>query len=583
MFVNILHRPGAGAQIEMFRLEQQIAHELGLKTTVMMPIWAMDDPSVVESVKKDHEVYGDEIGLYFGDMDYSTVEGVGESDEPFLWLHTEDAKMHIIDAGIEKFRRTFGFLPVSTGSFHMDAFSMRYLKEKCPSMQIAVGGCFEEGVKVFHGCNNSWYLFNEGMPFAPWYAARENTLRPAENEEDWSGMIAVPHLSRDMVLSYEGRNDFFASHPGNVQRAMANEGRNMPYAFNLADIYRYQERFNDGFSYLNIFVSPGWLRGNPYVQDDDQTSQDLYRNYLAYFAQLKKEGQAQVVTMSEFAGWFRRNVPIGKPQIYDAKEILYGSGKEYLWYSSAALRVTFDLCQGGSIGDLRPLVAKQPRSTGADHPEGSMGSNPYLIHSQYRSGNSYHCQDGARTTLLVEHGGQTLDLCDYPTRMARIEREEETVRFVLEPVELAFKDGAVARITTTYEIEKKGRIAIRRKLDCPDSDTIFRLREYLKGSYGTTEYAEPMNGIVLKAEGETKKQLEYAYKGRTLCVQGGAKVGAVIPQLQTECWLVPACAEYTQATVREGILFSPYYTLILSGDFSDGKVASVWLEVQKKI
>lgn len=581
MIVNILHRPGPGGQLEMFRLEQEIAHSLGLKTTIMMPLWAMDDASVVEDVKRDHAQYGDEIGLYFGDMDYSVIPGVGESCEPFLWLHSEPAKRSIIDAGIEKFRAVFGFDPTATGSFHLDAFSMRYLKEKCPSLQIAVGGCFEEGAKVFHGCNNSWYLFNEGMPFLPWYAAAENTLRPAENEADWSGMIAVPHLARDLVLSYEGRNDFFATHPGNVQRAMANEGRNMPYALNLADMYRYQERFNDGFSYLNIFVSPGWLRGNPYVQDDDQTSQNLYRDYLAYFAGLQQEGRVQVMTMGEFAGWFRTNVPVGRPQIYDAKEILYGSGKEYLWYSSDALRVTFDLCQGGSIGDLRPLVARQPRCTGADRREGAMGTNPYLIHSQYRSGNSYHYQDGARTTLLVEHAGQVLDLCDYPVRSARIEREGDNVRFELTPAALTFADGVTAEITTTYTVEKNGRIGIRRALHCENPAAVFTLREYLKGSYGTVEYPEPMDGITLALQGESCEQLSYAYEGRTLRMEGGAKAGAVIPQLETECWLAPACEQYTQAAAQEGILFSPYYTLSLSGEFSDGKEASAWLELKK--
>lgn len=580
MIINILHRPGPGAQVEMFRLEQQIAHELGLKTTVMMPVWALSRPDIVEEVRRDRDTYGDEVAMYFGDMDCSGMEGVGESQEPFLWLHTKAAKKAIIDKALSDFRAAFGTDPVSTGSFHVDAWSMEYMKQQCPSLQITVGGCFEEGVKVFHGCNNSWYLFNEGMPWNPWYPARENTLRPAAGEQDWAGMIAVPHLARDMVLSYEGRNDFFASHTGNVQRAMANEGRTMPYALNMADMYRYQERFNDGFSYMNIFVSPGWLRGNPYVQDDDETSQNLYRDYLGYFAQLKAEGKVQDMTMGEFAGWFRANVPIGKPHIYDAKEILYGSGKEYLWYSSPDMRVTFDLCQGGSIGDLRPLVARQPRCTGADMPDGFMASNPHLIHSQYRSGNSHHYLDGARTTLLVTHNGETLDLCDFPVRMESIERRGNTVCFALTPAHLTFADGVEATITTRYEIEEGGRIGICRCVHCSDPDAVFTLCEYIKGGYGTTEYPEPMQSLTLAVEGDENRQLQYSYEGRTLSASGAKKAGVVIPPLNTACWLT-AQQGFTRAAAVEGVLFNPYYTLKLEGECCDGKETKACLVLTK--
>ena len=581
MIINILHRPGVGRQSEMFFLEQQIAHGLGFKTTIMMPVWSLSQPSLVQTAKHDSETWGDEIGLYFGDMDFSCIDGVGESQEPFLWLHTSQAKRAIIDEALRQFRAAFGHDPVSCGSFHMDAESLAYLKQQCPGLQIVVGGCFEEGVKVFHGCNNSWYLFNEGMPWCPWYAAKENTLRPAASEADWSGVIAVPHLSRDMVLSYEGRNDFFASHTGNVQRAMANEGRQMPYALNMADMYRYQERFNSGFSYLNIFVSPGWLRGNPYVQDDDETSQQLYRDYLSYFAQLKQEGQVQDMTMGGFAAWFRENVPLGQPQVYDAKEILYGSGKEYLWYSSPDLRVTFDLCQGGSIGDLRPLTARLPRCTGADRPDGFFASNPYIIHSQYRSGNSHHYLDGARTTLLVEHAGETLDLCDFPVRMRSIERHGNAVRFALTDAELSFSDGTTARIATTFDILSNSHIIIRRALRCGDPNAVFKLTEYVKGCWGVTEYPEDMTSLTLAVEGAQRDELRFAYKGRTLRRTDGATASAVIPPLGTEVRLVPECAQYREAGAAEGILFNPYYTLTLSGEFTDGKEACACLELKK--
>ena len=99
---------------------------------------------------------------------------------------------------------------------------------------------------------------------------------------------------------------------------------------------------------------------------------------VSYTHLLRQEGALQDMTMSEFALWYKRNVPVGAAQIYDAKEILYGGGKEYFWSISPQMRLTLDLCQGGSIGDLRPFVSQIPRCTGADTSVGVMGSNPYL-------------------------------------------------------------------------------------------------------------------------------------------------------------------------------------------------------------
>ena len=106
------------------------------------------------------------------------------------------------------------------------------------------------------------------------------------------------------------------------------------------------------------------MSGSPNIQDTDAETQKLYYDYLSYFVKLRQEGALQDMTMSEFALWYKRNVPIGAAQIYDAKEILYGGGKEYfLGPFRLKCGFTLDLCQGGSIGDLRPFVSQIPRCT----------------------------------------------------------------------------------------------------------------------------------------------------------------------------------------------------------------------------
>lgn len=581
MIVNIIHRPGSGKQFEMFKLQQSYAHSLGLKTTVFLQYEHLFNEEIVALARQYSSQFQDEIGIWYSDIPTKEMAAVTQGKEPFLWLYSEADKKNILSASLAKFRQVFGHGPLSVGSYHMDNRLLKYLKELSPETKISIAGCFEEGVKVFHGCNNSWYLFNEGMPFFPWYPSLHNSLVPAEDYNDWEGIVAVPHLARDMALSYEGRNDFFATHPANVQRAMANEGENAPYSYNLVDMYRYQEDFNDGFSYVNVFVGPGWLSGNPNIQDSDEVTQKLYRDYLEYFARLKAEGSLTDMYMSEFAGWFTKNVPVGKPQRYLAKELLYGSGKHYFWYINPQMRVTFDMAQGGSIGDLRPFVGRQERHTGTDSRHLQMASNPYLIHSQYRSGNSHHSADGARTTLLLNYRGEVQDLCDYPTRVAKTHIEEGLTEIILAPVEVHFSTGT-ATLETSYRISPHGEIHIlRRMLATSGLEEHLQATEYVKGCYGVTEYPEDLKGITLAVSGDEEKALPYQYCSGSITTTGGTSTRATIPQLGVCFELKTESVNSAVATASDGYLFSPFYTLELRGALACGEEMKTCLTLTK--
>ena len=236
---------------------------------------------IISLVKEDSSKYGDELGIWLDPMK--------DMPNTQVWLLTEEEKKRTVKYSRDKFYELFGYYPKSVGNYVMDSSLIKYVKEYCPTVIAVVAGCFEEGVKVFHGCNHSWYLFSEGMSWNPWYPAKGQSVRPAGNEEDWSGVVAVPHLSRDLVLGYEGRNDFFASHPANIQRGLANDGYIHNYDFNLVDQYRMQEDFNSGFSYYQIHVSPGWFFGNFNILDDPDVTCTLYRETLEYLVELREK------------------------------------------------------------------------------------------------------------------------------------------------------------------------------------------------------------------------------------------------------------------------------------------------------
>ena len=518
----------------------------------------LERPEVIAATLKDIRQFGDDVGIWLNPSSETRLADVNNGgEEPFLWLQSEAEKRRLLESMHSSFISAFGFEPSCAGAYHLDQTSMAMLTEIMPQTKTVIAGCFEEGVRVFHGCNHSWYLFNEGMPWNPWYPSKTHALKPASSEDDWTGLVAVPHLIRDLVLSYEGRNDFFASHPQNVQRAMANDGASHPYDYNLLEQHRLQEDFNHGYSWVHVFVGPNWLSNNHNIEDSDEITQGIYLDYLEHFAAMKTRGELTDMTMPEFGVWFKANRQIGQPQVALAKDVLYGSGKQYVWYADSSLRATLDATQGGSLGDLRPYAASYSAFTGADSPRLAMGSYPYLIQSQHRTGYPNHFRDGSRTTCVISVNDSSLDLALCPTKVVSLEQNEEGVRVRLAAVNLPL-EGITASLMTTV-IFRGGRIETRRVIHSDQLDTVFKLREVVKGCYGFTEYPEDLRGIRLNLDGQS---LEYAYRSRHLHATDAKIALATVPQIGAKLELL-ALTSAVRGEVIEGFVFNPFYTLAL--------------------
>ncbi len=569
MLFNLFVRP---AKNSVYDWQMEIARKLDLKFNIFINSKQLCDEEIVEKCREDYES-GAELGLWLTPLE--------DMPNTMLWLLSEDDKRQAVKQSFERFCEAFGFYPEVCGQYILDASLLALIKEYCPEIKAAVAGCFEEGVKVFHGCNNSWYLFSEGMSWGPWYPSKGHSVRPAENEEDWSGVVAVPHLCRDLVFGYESRNDFFASHPANVQRGLANDGAVHEYDYNLIDQYRMQADFNSNEPYYQIHVGSGWLSHNHNVIDPDEITQGIYYETLKYVAELCKSGEARSLTFSEFADEYRRQKPIGEPTVGVGKDILMGSGKQYYWIYDTAYRALVDVFQGGSIGDLRPYAGKYDATTGVDAPNGRylMNSYPYLIQSQYRTGYKNHYVDGSRTTLLVSHAGETLDLCEYNTRIERTENTESAQILTLAPVELSFDDGFKISLQTEYIFNKNGKIGIvRRIVSTSDDNAEVIFTEYVKGCYGFTEYPEDMKGITFYADGKAVKV--YDYKDEKTVTAGGKSVGVNIPEITTE-FTLGTDADTFSSEISDGHLFNPYYTMKLNFNAKGKKEVASWLQISK--
>ena len=588
LMVNIIHRPELSPEysknalgkaedttdesLEIFKFQQACAHKNNLRTTIQITYASLFSDVIVNLAKEHHEKYGDEIGLSLLGLPCEEFKEKYKTDDFCIWMFSDEDKKKIVDDCFSLFYEKFGFYPKSTGSYFLDSFTINYIKEKYPSVVCAVATCFEEGPKAYHTCNNSWYTFMDGGPWNPWIPSKINSHCPASSKEDDSGIVAIPHLSRDLLACFDGNGSNFGTHPQNVLRGMIyyndNGSFEYPYLYNLIDQYHHLGKYNNNFSYNMMFVGPGWLNKKGRWEANYELLAKSYEDGMKYYGYLKKSGKLVDMTMSELALYYRETHPdyrVGESALW--KDILYGSTKEQFWYASPYFRFTLDFNQGGAMIDLRPYASRIKQEIGIGHKEVYDASYPYLIQANYRAGFfTHYAGAGTVKSCKVKYHGLSVDLCLTKT-MAKFEREGLKVKLVCNPTEFEL-DGTLIKVQSEFIIdEEKGEIITVRKLLNEVKDGV-TFEEYFTGAFGTHEYQAPLYNLTL---GVDEKSMKFDYKGLIIEKDNAKEAYVNIPDIETK---VIMKGDNDKLWVTEGIAFSPNYRLSLSKTISSGEVKS---------
>lgn len=592
--VNIIHRPelspeyaekalGKGANVQdesldIFLFQQECAHKYGLKTTIQITYASLFSDEIVRLAKEHNSIYGDEIGLSLLGLPCKQFKQKYKTEDFCIWMFDDDTKRAIVDDVFGLFYEKFGFYPQSTGSYFLDAYTINYIKQKYPSVKCAVATCWEEGPKAYHTCNNSWYTFMDGGPWNPWIPSKVNSHCPASDADDDSGIVAIPHLSRDLMACFDGNGSNFGTHPQNVLRGMIyynDQGSiEYPYLYNLVDQYRHLAKYNDGYAYNMMFVGPGWLNKRGRWEAPYELLAKSYDDGMKYYGMLKEKGKLVDMTMAEFADFYRQKHPdYNRAECALWKDILYGSNKQYFWYADPYYRTCLDFNQGGAMIDLRPYVARIEQKTGIGTQNVYDASYPYLIQINYRAGFfTHYAGAGTIKSCKVSYKGEETDLCLLRT-LAKYDKIDGGVRITANPVTvtLAGKDITIQSVFTF--MEGTGMVVTERNLltDMAGEDVTFT--EYFTGGFGTTEYQADMTNLTL---GVDDQGMKFGYLGRKITSEGDVAYVS-IPDVSTTVQMGGEC---DTLQVEEGIAFSPVYHLRLTKTISKGGVKT-WLNLQK--
>ncbi len=567
--------------LDIFRTQQQIAHDNGLRTTIQMTYASLFNAEAVSLAREHHAHYGDEIGMTFLGIQCKEFREKFHSRELAIWLFSLEDKKKIVDEVFSKFHEVFGFYPTSTGSYYMDAELVNYIKERYPMVVAAVATCWEEGPKAYWNANNSWYTLLDGGPWNPWIPSKRNIHCIASDEKDDIGLVAIPHLSRDLMAVFDGPGSYYGTHPQNILRGMVYEGDELPYFKNIVDQYRSMGKYNRGYTYNMMYVGPGWMSKGGRWEADYALLLKSYKDGMAYYGELKKQGKLQDLTMSEFAEVYRKGRPYARPECTLWKDILYGSKRQMFWYADPWMRFCLDMNQGGAMVDLRPYAAKLIRPCGVGTKANQDASYPFLIQSLYRAGFfTHYAGEGAVKSCKVGSGSEQVDLCACRT-LASFSEEGDTRVITLDPVTIEFAKFKV-KVQSEFRLkEGSGEVEIlRRVLESTDPQAEITLDEYATACYGTNEYPEDLTGMELKLIGEEKSEaVEYAYQCREATLPRIKAAQAIVPQVDTLLEMRPQGE--AEGYFREGFSFSPMYTIGIKKTLKAKGELRTWLKVAK--
>ena len=421
----------------------------------------------------------------------------------------------------------------------------------------------------------------DGGPWNPWIPSKQNTHAPAKNEKEDIGIVAIPHLSRDLLACFDGNGSNFGTHPQNVLRGMIYVNDQYPYLYNLIDQYRSLKKYNRGYAYNMMFVGPGWMNKKGRWEASYELLVKSYEDGMAYYAKLKKEGKLIDMTMSEFADFYRSNKTYTQPECALWKDILYGSNKQLFWYSDPFLRTCIDMNQGGAIIDLRPYAAKIKREIGIGTSNVHDASYPYLIQSMYRAGYfTHYAGEGTIKSCKVSFEGEEIDLCLCRTK-ATFSEQGSTRILTLDPVEIVFSGLSVKIQTTYYFEEASSKLVVKREILDMSKPAEIEINEYITACYGTTEYPEDMTSVklILNGEGKTQK-IDYAYKCKEAYTENLINAQAIIPPVNTV--LSIGADHQANGYIKEGYAFSPMFTLGVTKTLRDKEALVSWLKLEKE-
>jgi len=319
-----------------------ILNRFNLPATWLYRFDALNDQKIVEALKIRSI---DEKGLFLevtpaltnaAGVSYRKSQNWHNAGSAFLTGYEPGERIKLIDTAFEKFKQTFGDYPKSVGAWWIDSYSLEYMQKKYGiSASLIVSDQYS---------TDNYQIWGQYFS-TPYYPSKKNALHPAQTIENKLSVVMMQWAPRDPVNSY-GNGVMESTFSVQANDYLDYHNLDTKYFLSLIDIYT-KQTFNQ-FSHLVVGLE------NSYSWEKYKAE---YKNQIEVLSKKKNTGEISIVTMKDFASWYKNRFPgLSPPQIIVADDPL-GSFKKVIWFMNPYFRAGWFFNKDGSLfRDIRQYI-----------------------------------------------------------------------------------------------------------------------------------------------------------------------------------------------------------------------------------
>lgn len=235
----------------------------------------------------------------------------------FLAGYSQDDRKKLIDSAFEAFKEKYNYYPKSVGGWWIDSYSLGY-------MQVKYGVNAALVVSDQYSTDN-YQIWGQYWS-TPYFPSKLNALLPAQTKDEKLPLVILQWAPRDPVNAY-GRGVEESTLSVQPNDYMDFHNLNVDYFISLVDTYTNQKL--NFFSELVVGLenSYSW---NKYGEE--------YERQIQVLVGKQRQGQVSLVTMNEFAMWYKNRFQDVSPTQVIISDDPLKSTRKSIWFMNPYYR-----------------------------------------------------------------------------------------------------------------------------------------------------------------------------------------------------------------------------------------------------
>ena len=415
--------------------------------TFLLRFDALSDDVIMRALNKDQNF---EKGLFLevtptltnaAGVSYHKSDNWHGAGSAFLTGYEPGDRVKLIDAAFKKFKKIFGDYPKSIGAWWVDSYSLEYMqKEYGISASLIVSDQYS---------TDNYQIWGQYFS-TPYYPSKKNALHPAQTIENKMSVVMMQWAPRDPVNSY-GNGVMESTYSVQANDYIDYHNLDTKYFTNLLNLYTNQPL--NQFSHLVVGLE------NSYSWEKYKAE---YSNQIEALSKKKNIGEVSVVTMKDFASWYKNRFPgLSLPQIIVADDPL-GSLNKTIWFMNPYFRAGWFFNKDGSLfRDIRQYIdGEQELCFQSRCDSVNFATNATRVLDEVSFGHKWVIDEGKISDFKVIKQGDNF-VINYKNEAGNARKIEFLPRDISIDGKISSIDGAILE-ATKHQLNQKERIDLKK-------------------------------------------------------------------------------------------------------------------------